>query len=168
MKKLFAICILSIIAFWNATYLTMQNYRIENLPANWKVTSFCDLNNTFSCTNVLSSPYSKVFGLPFPAIAMAVYPIIFLIAFLWMQWIIRKPFHILAAMWTGWLAFNWFFIFREYLYIWSYCPLCLICTGIITSILIMSVYWIFSDFWAEKKKKTFLERAKDKLSFKKS
>ncbi|EKE28252.1 MAG: hypothetical protein ACD_3C00084G0008 [uncultured bacterium (gcode 4)] len=167
MKKLLAICILSILAFANATYLTIQNYRIENATTNWKLSSFCDLNDIFSCTNVLSSPYSKVLGIPFPAIAMFVYPIIFLIAFLGMQWIIRKPFHILAVMWLGWIAFNSFFISREFLFIWAYCPLCLACSAIIISIFIMSVIWVFSDFWEVKKKKWLFSSIKDTLKFNK-
>ena len=163
MKKLFAICILSIIAFANATYLTLQNYRIENATNKWEISSFCDLNNVFSCTNVLSSPYSKVSfsiltgkadsTLPFTAIAMFVYPIIFLIAFLGTQWIIKKPFYFLAWMWIWWILFNGFFISQEYLYIWAYCPLCIICTWIIITILILSIIGISSDFWKGKKMK---------------
>ncbi len=159
MKKLLAICILSIIAFLNAAYLTIQNYKIESTADKWNITSFCDLNNKFSCTNVLSSPYSKVFWLPFPAIALVVYPIIFLIAFLWINRVIRKPFHILAAMWLWWMMFNWFFISREFLYIGSYCPLCLFCSVIITSIFIIWIIWIKNPI-EDEKPKTLLNKIK--------
>lgn len=159
MKKLIAICILSIVAFFNASYLTVQNYKIEQATIKWGVTSFCDISNTFSCSNVLSSPYSKVFWVAFPAIAMAVYPIIFLIAFLWINSVIRKPFHILTAMWIWWMMFNWFFISREFLYIWSYCPLCLVCTWIITTIFILWVIWIFHPL-EDDKPKTILGKIK--------
>ena len=141
MKKLIIICILATLAFFNATYLTYQNYQIENAP-EWSITSFCDLNNTFSCTNVLSSPYSKIFWMPFTAVAMAVYPILFLIAFLWVMWIIKKPFHILAYMAWGWILFNSYFIYQEYANIWAYCPLCLICSWIIITIFVLSAIWI--------------------------
>ena len=151
MKKLFAICILSLIAFFNATYLTVENYKLESAVNKWSVSSFCDLNNVFSCTNVLSSQYSKVFGVPFPAIALVVYPIIFVIALLGVQWLVRKPFHILAFFWLGWMLFNWFFITREYLYIGSYCPLCLMCSAIIITIFILSIIWIKSGYWNDKK-----------------
>jgi len=151
MKKLLAICIVSVLAFFNAAYLTVQNYKIEHAP-KWSISSFCDINNSFSCTTVLSSPYSKVFWLPFPAIAMLVYPIIFAIAFLGMQRIIKKPFHILTALWIGWTLFNSYFISQEILYIWSFCPLCLWCTGMIITIAILSIVWIFSNFDKEQKK----------------
>ena len=141
MKKLIIICILATLAFFNATYLTYQNYQIENAP-EWSITSFCDLNNTFSCTNVLSSPYSKIFWMPFTAVAMAVYPIIFLIAFLWVMGIIKKPFHILVYMAWGWILFNSYFIYQEYANIWAYCPLCLVCSWIIITIFVLSAIWI--------------------------
>lgn len=145
MRKLITIGIISIIAFINATYLTIQNYKIENSPES-TISSFCDFSNSFSCTNVLSSPYSKVFWLPFPAIAILVYPIIFAVAFLWVKWLIRKPFHILAIMWFGWMMFNWYFIAQEFINIHSYCPLCMVCSGIIITIFILGIVWARSDF----------------------
>jgi len=45
-------------------------------------TSFCDINATYSCSDVLTHPAALVFGYPFPAVAMLVYPIIFVIAVL--------------------------------------------------------------------------------------
>lgn len=159
MKKLIAICILSLVAFFNAAYLTMQDYKIQNATDKTSISSFCDLNNTLSCTNVLASPYSRVFWLPFPAIALVVYPIIFLIAYLGLNRIIKKPFHILAAMWAWWMMFNWYFISMEFLYIWSYCPLCLWCSVIITTIFILWVIWIFNPI-KEDKPKTFIDKAK--------
>lgn len=142
MKKLIAICILSFVAFINATYLTYENYRIEKLEVNSQVSSFCDINNILSCTNVLSSPYSKVFWLPFPAIAMIVYPLIFAIAYLWAEWLMASSFKYLLILWISWAAFNWYFIAQEFLHIWSYCPLCLMCSVIIITIAIISYFWI--------------------------
>ncbi|MBP7062253.1 hypothetical protein KA037_03195 [Patescibacteria group bacterium] len=37
------------------------------------------------------------------------------------------------------IAFNGYFIFQEAFVIKSFCPLCLLCTGIIITILILSV-----------------------------
>jgi len=165
MKKLLTICIISILAFLNAVYLTIQNYKIEQAVDKWSVSSFCDLNNSFSCTTVLSSPYSKVFWLPFPAIAMIVYPIIFALAFLGMQRVIRKPFHILTALWIWWTLFNSYFISQEFLYIWSFCPLCLLCTIMILSIAIISIFGIYSNFGKEPKK-WIIWKVKDKLRMK--
>lgn len=162
MRKLIIICVLSIIAFINAVYLTYENYKIETINSNAPLwTSICDINNSFSCTNVLSSWYSKVFWLPFPAIAMFVYPIIFLIAYLWINWVIKKPYNILALMWIWWIIFNWYFILQEFLHIWSYCPLCMICSAIITTIFILSVIWIYKK---EDKPKTFFQKLKSKFN----
>lgn len=144
MKKLIAICIISLLAFVNATYLTIHSYQIEKVGKENITTSICDINSLFSCTNVLLNPYSKVFWLPFPAIAMLVYPIIFVIALLGMNSVIKKPFHVLAVFWLGWTLFNSFFISREIIYIKSFCPMCLLCTLMIISIFIIWLVWIFS------------------------
>ena len=157
MKKLMTVCILSVIAFLNAIYLTNQYYRI--VWSEWaNVSSFCDINNTFSCSNVLASPYSQIFWLPFPAIAIAVYPLIFLVAFLWMNFVIKKPFHILAGLGLWWMMFNWFFIVREFLYIWSFCPFCLICSAIIVTIFIIWLVWIFNPIEEPKKPQTLIDK----------
>lgn len=142
MKKLITICILATVAFLNATYLTTQNYKIEQATDKWQISSFCDLSSTLSCTNVLASPYSKIFWMPFTAIAMAVYPLIFLIAFLGIYWIIKKPFSILIFMWAWWILFNSYFIYQEYANIWAYCPLCILCSAIIITISILSWIWV--------------------------
>ena|ERR1035437_8694972 len=99
MKKLFiAVMVLAAIAFGNAVYLTTQAYTLKTKLAESTGTysSFCDINSTFSCSNVLLSPRAQIFGLPFPAIAMIVYPIIFLVALLGYLGICRKSFPILA------------------------------------------------------------------------
>jgi uncharacterized membrane protein len=42
----------------------------------------CDLNSTFSCSSVFKEDFAWIFGLPFSGIALAVYPIIAIIAIL--------------------------------------------------------------------------------------
>lgn len=142
MKKIFiAIMVLAVIAFGNAVYLTNQAYTLKSKLAEsvGSYSTFCDINSTFSCSNVLLSPRAQVFGLPFPAIAMVVYPIIFLVALLGYMGICRKSFPILAGMAAGGMCFNGYFIFQEAFYIGSFCPLCLMCTAIIITILILSL-----------------------------
>ena len=139
-KKLIAICILSFIAFVNASYLTYNNYKIEQNI--WKIGSFCDINNTLSCSNVLASPYSKIFWIPFTAYAMLVYPIIFVIAFLWITLVLKKPERVLVILWWGWILFNSYFIYQEFANIWSYCPLCMLCSAIIITIFVLALVWI--------------------------
>lgn len=81
MRKYLIILILAVIAFANATYLSYEAYQfwfasnaeaLRSLP--------CDLSATLSCSGILSNPRALVFGIPFPMIAMVVYPIIFLLA----------------------------------------------------------------------------------------
>ena len=145
MKKLFvAVMVLAAFAFGNAVYLTNQAYTLKTKLAETAGTysSFCDINSTFSCSNVLLSPRAQFFGLPFPAVAMVVYPIIFLVALLGYLGICRKSFPILTGMAVGGICFNGYYIFQEAFYIGSFCPLCLMCTGIIITILGISIYGI--------------------------
>lgn len=133
MKKFLVICILAGIAFINASYLTYKSYAPT---AN----AFCDINQRFSCSTVLASPVAKIGGvIPFPMIAMIVYPILFALAFIGRKKKdikFFKPLAILAAM--G-IEFNGYFIYLETTVIKVYCPLCLLCTAIIISIFIVSV-----------------------------
>lgn len=143
MKKLFiAIMTLAVIAFGNAVYLTNQAYTLQTNMAESAGTysTFCDINSTFSCSNVLISPRAQFFGFPFPALAMVVYPIIFLVALFGYLGICRKAFPILAGMAVGGMCFNGYYIYQEAVYIGSYCPLCLVCSAIIVSIFGISVY----------------------------
>jgi len=84
MKKLWVILILCVVAFANAFYLTSKAYELKNQQQEQgvKFDSFCDFNKSFACSPVLLSPYAQFFGVPFPAVAMVVYPILALIAIL--------------------------------------------------------------------------------------
>jgi uncharacterized membrane protein len=107
----------------------------------WVVNStVCDINNTFSCSSVFSNNFSWIFWVPFSMIAMFVYPLIAIIALLWIFWKINNPFKILFIIWIWWLIFNGYVVYNEYM-IWAYCLLCLICTAIIILILILSKIW---------------------------
>jgi len=143
MKKLFiAIMVLAFVAFANAVYLTTQAYSLKAKMAETAGTysSFCDLNSTFSCSNVLLSPRAQFFGLPFPAVAVAVYPVIFLIALLGYLGICRKPLQVLGVMAIGGMMFNGYYIYQEAFHIGSFCPLCLVCSAIIVTIFGLSVW----------------------------
>ena len=141
--KLIIISIISALAFFNASYLSYDWIFSTPSPTSlyfpvWNITSwwsFCDINETLSCSAVLQDPGSQIFWIPFPVIAMLVYPIIFLISIFGIIWKIRKNvFKILLAMWVWWILFNWYFIFQEIFYIWAFCPLCLLCSLIIITI----------------------------------
>ena len=131
----------------DAAYLTNEAYKIGNkLETFWNfwwktIWMACDVNATFSCTSVFKEDFAWIFGIPFSWIALAVYPIIMLIAFLWLKWKIKTPFKILLAMSIWGLVFNWYVIYNEY-FIWAYCLLCLICTAIIITVWALSIAWL--------------------------
>lgn len=145
--KLKIILIISLLAFANAFYLSYDwifdvtsTNSMYFLPANniWWGWSFCDINETLSCSAVLSNPLSQIYWIPFPVIALFVYPIIFIVALLWYYKKINNTFKILLTMWLAWIMFNWYFIFKEIFYIWAFCPLCLMCSIIIITIATLS------------------------------
>lgn len=147
--KLTIISIISVLAFFNATYLSYDWLfpsidTASNLyfPVAWWVetgSSFCDINETLSCSTVLQHPLAQIFGIPFPVIAMVVYPLIFIIALLWYFSKIKSHFKALILMSFWWIMFNSYFIYQETVNIWAFCPLCLLCSLIIITIFILSL-----------------------------
>lgn len=136
MKKNIVIILLSIIATINAAYLTGKAYGMLGSGS-----SFCDINNRWSCANVVNHPAAYIAGIPFPAIALVVYPIIILIAIMWLyckDWG-KKNYKILTLLSAGWILFNSYIIYQETFVINAFCPLCLMCTAIIISIFIISL-----------------------------
>ncbi len=138
MKKFCAIMLLSVIAFANATYLTSKAYGRLSWP------SICDINSKLSCDIAMSHPAAYIWPIVFPAIAMVVYPVLFLIA-----WFGKKAqkdgkdgqkfYQILTYLsWAG-ILFNSYFIYQETFTIGAFCPLCLLCTAIIISIFVISL-----------------------------
>lgn len=138
MKKLYAILILALASLWNAIYLTISafNYKAWDTSA-----LFCDVSETLSCSNLFAFPFAWIFGIPFPAIAMVVYPIIAIIALLAILGKTKNHFIILLVISLMWMMFNSYIIYNEYL-IWIYCLACLACSIAITSIAILSWFWI--------------------------
>ncbi len=159
--KLIIISIISVLAFFNAFYLSYdwifnieQNNSLYFLPM-WDFvwnSSFCDINETFSCSVVLSNPLSQIYWIPFPIIALFVYPVIFFIAILWYFRKIKNVFTILFWMWISWIMFNWYFIYQEIFNIGAFCPLCLLCSAIILTISFLS--------WSEVIKKNIKNKKK--------
>lgn len=126
-KNLQVILILSFIAFFNATYLSFDGL--------WKDgNTFCDINNTISCTNVVTHPATHFFGVPFPLIAMVVYPVIALFAFLGLKGIIKKSHIVIRYLSALWILFNGYIIYQETFTIKAVCLLCLLCSVIIITI----------------------------------
>ncbi len=124
------------VAIANAAYLTYQAFEIRSGNS---FGSFCDINSNVSCTNVLAHPLSNVFGIPFPAIALAVYPVLLAIALTGFFKNDARFFKALATLSAMGMAFNAFIIYRETVFIKAYCLLCLLCTAIIVTIFALSV-----------------------------
>jgi uncharacterized membrane protein len=124
------ILLLATIAVVNAIYLTSIAYSGGG---------FCDINATMSCGTVFSYSRSWIGSIPFPLAAVVVYPLIWFMA--WkgrtydensIKW--RKFAFLVSGL--G-IMFNSYFLYHEIM-TWVYCPLCLICLGIIVTIFVMS------------------------------
>lgn len=142
-----SIIILTFLGIINAFYLSYEAHQISQLvsqPSYWTLfqwwfvkNTFCDINETFSCSSFMANPASKLFWIPFPYIAAIVYPILFILSLMAFRLksnnIVRTIF-ILSLMW---IWFNVIIISREFT-LWVFCPACLMCTAYIISIAILS------------------------------
>lgn len=137
MKKLYAIIILSFFSILNAIYLTIWAFNYKA----WDTSElFCDVSSTFSCSSLFSFDFAWIFWIiPFPLLAMIVYPIIAIIAFMWVKKVIKNPFLPILILWIWWMLFNSYIIYNEYL-VWIYCLACLACSFAITTIAIISSF----------------------------
>ncbi len=131
MKKYLIIAGLAVVAAINAAYLTSVAYSAIG-------SSFCDISETLSCSKAFSQPETMFLGFPFPAVALLVYPIIFLVAMISFAKKKRFGFKILAWMSGLGILFNSYYIYQEYL-LETYCPLCLLCSAIIITIFGLSL-----------------------------
>ena len=131
-KKLISIIVLCVIAIINAWYLTHLAY------SELSGASFCDINSTLSCNSVLAHPAAQIFGVPFPVIALVVYPILLLISILWYTNKMKNHRTWLRRLSLGGILFNSYVISQEAFVIKAFCPLCLICTAIIITIHILT------------------------------
>jgi uncharacterized membrane protein len=139
MKKIYAILALSFISFLNAVYLTISAYSLKAEMAASGTASefFCDVNSVFSCSNLFLQDFAWIFGVPFSAIAMIVYPVLFIVAFLGLKSKNTNYFKATGLMALGGISFNGYIIFNE-LQIPIICLACLACTIAIATIAILS------------------------------
>ncbi|NTW14366.1 MAG: hypothetical protein HGA31_05040 [Candidatus Moranbacteria bacterium] len=138
MKKYTVIMVLSAVAIVNAAYLSYEAYQFRCAAASAAGT-FCNFSESASCSNVLASPYSLIFGIPFPWIALVIYPVLLIIASVGLKKSSYRQASSLAILSGLGTCFNGFIIYREAVYIHSFCPLCLLCTAIIVTILVLSL-----------------------------
>lgn len=137
MKKYSVIIALAAIAIINAGYLSYEAYQLHF--GSGTASTFCTLSSGLSCSGALSSPYALILGIPFPWIALVVYPVLLTIA--WQghkksSYAHAKALAILSGL--G-ICFNALVIYRETFLIHVYCPLCLLCTAIIISVFVLSL-----------------------------
>jgi len=134
MRKFCVIMLLAVIATINAWYLTSKAFgRIGGA-------TFCDINSRRSCGNVVSNPAALVGPLPFPAIALVVYPVLFVLALLGKHSSKPKNYYTALSRLSLWgILFNGYFVGVEAFVIKAFCPLCLLCSGIIITIFILSL-----------------------------
>lgn len=138
MKQYRIIIVLAAVALVNAAYLSYKAYYFRYVDP-LGLTSLCDFSKVNSCSEVLRHPLSNVFGIPFPWVALVVYPI--LLGLAWYGYKKRSYVQakILATLSFLGMCFNGFIIYREILFIKAFCLLCFICTLIIISIFFLSL-----------------------------
>lgn len=124
------IIVLAAIAMINAIYLVSVAYGGS---------SFCDINSAMSCSSVFSYSWSWIVGIPFPVVAIVVYPVL---AFLARKgrWYDHNSIRLwkLVRLFSGFgILFNGYFLYQEVI-TGVYCPFCLICLAIIVTIFLIS------------------------------
>lgn len=142
MKKLISIFVLALFWVANALYLTIAAFKQKT---QWVEQLFCDVNDTFSCSNLFTHDFAWIFGIPFPLIALVVYPIIAIIAVLGYFGKIKNPFLPLLVLAIWGLMFNSYIIYNEFL-VSVFCLACLACTFAI------AIVWILSWIWVKNQK----------------
>ena len=138
MKKYRTIIILAAIALVNAAYLSYKAYYFRYVDP-LGLTSLCDFSKFNSCSEVLRHPLSNVFGIPFPWVALVVYPILLGLAWYGYKHQSNIQEKILATLSFLGMCFNGFIIYREIFFIKAFCLLCFICTLIIISIFFLAL-----------------------------
>lgn len=145
MKQYRLIIILSAVAIVNAAYLSYKAYFFRYIDPQG-LTSFCDFSSFNSCSEVLRHPLSNVFGIPFPWVALMVYPILLSLAWYGYKHQSYVQAKIIAVLSFLGMCFNGFIIYREIFFIKAFCLLCFICTLIIITVFFLSV-----SLWKEAK-----------------
>lgn len=138
MNKYRIIIVLAVIAIVNAAYLSYKAYFFRYVDP-LGLTSFCDFSSFNSCSEVLRHPLSNVFGIPFPWVALVVYPILLGLAWYGYKHQSYTQAKALATLSFLGMCFNGFIIYREILFIKAFCLLCFMCTLIIISIFFLSL-----------------------------
>jgi uncharacterized membrane protein len=142
MKKYLIILALTLIGFGSALYLSIPAYQYWNGADSAALQSMpCDISSTLSCSGILQNPRAIIFSIgdfhvAFPMIALVVYPLFFQLALA--GYITRKIIFakIITVMAISGMMFNGYVISQEVI-VGIFCPVCALCTIIITTIAIL-------------------------------
>lgn len=104
------------------------------------------MSETFSCSNLFAFDFAWIFGIPFPMIALVVYPIIATLAVLGMKGKFQKAFPTILTISLMGMTFNGYIIYNESV-VGVFCLACLACSVAITAIAIISACGV----WGNKK-----------------
>lgn len=134
---------LSVIGTLNASYLTYVFLRKTALekafgPLNG---SLCDINETFSCSKIVTSEYAQFLGVPVCTLALLVYPALITLALLALRnKAPRNYFYAISIISAMGFMLNAVYVYNEYVHLSAICVLCLVCMVIITTNLILSIF----------------------------
>lgn len=132
-KIIWLVIILAIIGIFDTAYLAAEHYL--NSPV------YCPIDG--NCDKVLSSPYSKLFGIPLALFGLVFYFFVLILTMIFqlgkpeIQKIISKIFFIatlFALIFSGWLVYLQLFIIK------AICIYCVISAGNILILFLISVY----------------------------
>ena len=130
---------LTILGIVNALYLTTVVYP-ESMTNPVSECDLCTFGNPeiWSCSSVARSPDSRIFGIYYPFIALAVYPLLAVLIIASLFDHKRKIFLVTGTLGALGSIMNLYFLYLEYAHIHKYCSLCLICLGTILTITALS------------------------------
>lgn len=144
--KLIIIIILSVLAFVNSFYLAYGwLFSVEAIVnpyiQGWNISqiwwTFCDINDTFSCSEVINSEYSKLFWIPFSIFGILMFFIIWLLSVIWILKNNKYIIKIIAILTWFWVIFNFYLFYLEIFVINAFCPVC-----IAISVSLFSIFFI--------------------------
>lgn len=132
--RLKIVILLCLIGIALASILTVQHYRL--LDRGFEEKSFCSINEWIDCDAVNASSYSSLFSLPVSGLGLLYYLVVLLYAFLSLKSAPPKKEGLIFCflLSAGALVFS---LYMAYISLFVLELLCLLCAGIILSVLLI-------------------------------
>lgn len=128
----------SVLGFLNALYLTVLF--IEKTFLGSTGPSVCDINATWSCSDVITSPFSKFLGVPICTVALFIYPAIVILAILALKKKKAKNyFYAISILSAMGMMMNVIYLNNEYAFLNAICLFCTFCLVLIITNLVASI-----------------------------